>query len=487
MTEGFRLDTTKPTQDFTSHLSIEGNNRIIFSGPFGSGKTSFLKEYFEEKEEYEVFHLFPINYSIASNGDIFELVKFDLLFELLGRDVDLKKADFSKQMTLQMFLLNNQFDVAKTFYESLKPLFEGVSKTGKDVTEIFTPISKLYEKWKTYHTEIQIDEKKGVIDYLESFTKESGSIHEEDIFTQIIRNLLTQIKVKGKKTILIIDDLDRIDPEHIFRLLNIFAAHFDSPSYKCEENKFGFNQIMLVCDLNNIRNIFFNKYGQNVDFTGYIDKFYSKDVFIFDNIKVMEDTIKNVLNSIEYCQPSNHYFKDGHDEILLSVVTELVKSNSVNLRDLQKIWNLKYTFKLKEIICVRNTTMKSQQFYELVIINFLTILLGDIENLKKAIIKTNHSNILSKYHTHNQYECSKILTLFLQETHRFNSSKEVLSTSLDLGNSIFSFTLDADGVYRFFYRISPNPLNKELENTNLNFFDLFLSVIEMAQTKKYLN
>ncbi len=116
MKEDFRLDTTKPTQDFNSHLSIEGNDRIIFSGPFGSGKTSFLKEHFEDKkDEYEVFHLFPVNYSVASNGDIFELIKFDLLFELLGRDVDLGKEDFSKQMTLQMFLLNNQFDVAKHF------------------------------------------------------------------------------------------------------------------------------------------------------------------------------------------------------------------------------------------------------------------------------------------------------------------------------------------------------------------------------------
>ena len=40
-------------------------------------------------------------------------------------------------------------------------------------------------------------------------------------------NLIDQLKKDGKKTVLIIDDLDRIDPEHIFRLLNVFAAHLD--------------------------------------------------------------------------------------------------------------------------------------------------------------------------------------------------------------------------------------------------------------------
>jgi KAP family P-loop domain len=487
MTEGFRLDTTKPTDDFNRHLSIEGNNRIIFSGPFGSGKTTFLKEYFESKEDYEVFHLFPVNYSVSSNGDIFELIKFDLLFELLGKDVDLEKEDFSKQMTLQMFLLNNQLDVATTFYDSIKPLFEGISKIGKDVTEIFNPISKLYEKWKKYHAEIQVDEKKGILAYLESFTKEAGSIHEEDIFTQIIRNLLNQIKEKGKKTILIIDDLDRIDPEHIFRLLNIFAAHFDSPSYRCEENKFGFSQIMLVCDLNNIRNIFFNKYGQNVDFTGYIDKFYSKDVFVFDNLRIVEDTILNVLKSIQYCNISKiHIAGMGkHRGLILKILEELVRSHSLNLRDLEKVWKLKYTFQSKEILCVNLRKMYSLQFYELILIDFLASFFGDVENLKMAVTKTINSNIFSGYNKNNQYECATILTLILQDVHFFETKRDFNATHiLKVPNFSFKLEYDHDSDLCFINADQPRP---EHENINTNFFELFLKVIEMAQTKNYIN
>ena len=109
MAEDFKLDISKPTQDFTTHLSITGNNRIIFSGPFGSGKTYFLNEYFKENTDYEVFHLYPVNYSISQNGDIFELIKFDLLFELLfNPNVEFEKEDFSKWMTFQMFVLNKE-------------------------------------------------------------------------------------------------------------------------------------------------------------------------------------------------------------------------------------------------------------------------------------------------------------------------------------------------------------------------------------------
>ena len=51
------------------------------------------------------------------------------------------------------------------------------------------------------------------------------------------QKFLEEIRNK-KKNVLVIDDLDRIDPEHIFRILNILSVHnnhFDS------ENKFSFD------------------------------------------------------------------------------------------------------------------------------------------------------------------------------------------------------------------------------------------------------
>ena len=59
---------------------------------------------------------------------------------------------------------------------------------------------------------------------------------EYDHVSQFIADKLVEI-VEAKKgevqlqKILIIDDLDRLDPEHIFRLFNVFSAHFDHVNY----------------------------------------------------------------------------------------------------------------------------------------------------------------------------------------------------------------------------------------------------------------
>ena len=60
----FKLDV--PNRKFNEHLLLEGNNRIIFSGAFGTGKTYFLEKFFEKNTEYEAIHLFPVNYSVAT-------------------------------------------------------------------------------------------------------------------------------------------------------------------------------------------------------------------------------------------------------------------------------------------------------------------------------------------------------------------------------------------------------------------------------------
>jgi hypothetical protein len=49
----------------------------------------------------------------------------------------------------------------------------------------------------------------------------------EDTATRFIKNATERIKEKNKeeKLVLVIDDFDRMDLGHIFRLLNIFSAH----------------------------------------------------------------------------------------------------------------------------------------------------------------------------------------------------------------------------------------------------------------------
>ena len=104
----FEIDITKLFSNFEDHLSISNNSRIIFSGKFGVGKTYYLNKFFEfKKNEYEVFHLFPVNYQISYNEDIIQFLKRDILIELLERgEVFNKKNDLDRSF---ISFLKHQF------------------------------------------------------------------------------------------------------------------------------------------------------------------------------------------------------------------------------------------------------------------------------------------------------------------------------------------------------------------------------------------
>lgn len=294
----FIFDIEEPSRAFTKHLNVSFNERIILSAPFGAGKTYFLKEYFKRNnDKYETIHLFPVNYSVASNKDIFELIKYDILFELFGKGVEFEKIDFDELDFLPFYLK----DYKVSALETLTPLLAFIPKVGKTVADFSEQLLSFYKKFEKKFNKIQIDDKEAALHYLESFNKEKGSVYEDDFYSQLIRQLVNQIKIindKGeqeKETVLIIDDLDRIDPEHIFRILNVLSAHMDKVA---GENKFGFDKIILVFDQHNVRNIFKNRYGTDVDFTGYIDKFYSHKIFEFSNSEGLRRRLVELLNSM---------------------------------------------------------------------------------------------------------------------------------------------------------------------------------------------
>lgn len=62
---------------------LKNNNRLFFSAKFGDGKTTFLNKFKRQKgNECKIITLFPINYQIVDNKDIFELIKRDILLQL---------------------------------------------------------------------------------------------------------------------------------------------------------------------------------------------------------------------------------------------------------------------------------------------------------------------------------------------------------------------------------------------------------------------
>ena len=315
---------------FDSFLNTENNNRIFFSGKFGIGKTFFLQNFFEKKSElYDVYHLFPVNYQIYQNEDIFELIKYDILTVLINNNPEIFKENKLRDFVdlrnlLYIWGKNNSLEITKT-------LVEHIPRLGKPLKDVIG----LIEQFNEFTDKVEGGEKMLIEQYIESVKEKS--LEETDQISALIKQKIAEQKGQ-KKSVLILDDLDRVDPDHIFRLLNIFSAYFD----KEHTNKFGFDHIILVGDESNIQSIFHHKYGGGTDFRGYFDKFFSLYVYDFDNKTEVLNNIKNLLyklkNNNEALQPAMS--RSGYVHIFLLEIFRraiaVAEDNKVNLRTIYK-------------------------------------------------------------------------------------------------------------------------------------------------------
>ena len=263
------IDTLEKQIEFKDYL--ENSPRIIFSAKFGDGKTQFLKEVTQNVEfkEYQFFTIYPVNYVVAENADIFEYVKRDILLQL---------ADAGLLNDLDLAALGSSIATL----DNLKHVIDFLLSFVKGGDIIKKLIEKGIEIKKVY------DEKKAVFDkYDDSFKSMKGGLYEEDGYTSIIREALNYLRksvcVEGgnKKSVLIIEDLDRLDPGHLFRILNVVSAHIDSHAYNQFKNKFGFDNIIIVMDYDVTKKIFQHFYGPDASYDGYMSKFLTCQPFFY--------------------------------------------------------------------------------------------------------------------------------------------------------------------------------------------------------------
>ena len=327
------INITKELTRFQEHIEISGNSRILFSGIFGIGKTYFLKEFFKNNNSYECVILRPVNYSIASNKDIIDYIKYDIIFELFGKNIEFEKTDISKYLSAQYYVKDNFIKTASTIAKM-------AGQIGKPIVNILDGLQELNENIENHNQEVQIDQKKETTDFLNKIKEKDGSIYEENNITELISSLVHSLKVSEdedsakKETVLIIDDLDRLDPEHIFRILNVFACHFDLDS--SDENKFGFDKVIVVGDSENIRNIFQAKYGIDTDFNGYIDKFYSSEIYKFDNKSCLYSYLPSYLSKLQ--TERSLYLSNSqlvHSILIYEIFKGLINYDLFNLRTLK--------------------------------------------------------------------------------------------------------------------------------------------------------
>lgn len=268
------MDKIDISQYITNFEQVfENESRMIFSAKFGDGKSYFLKEFmnsFDSKNgDYYFITLHPINYVVEDNKDIIEYIKRDILFQLIK---DERIYDFEEGYDKIFDSVCNKESLLKLadFAASIIPV-EGF-KDGYNAFKDF--VSTIHNKYKDQDVLHVVD------DYLNGFYGKEGSISECDAFTCLIQKSLERIM---GKTVLIVEDFDRMDPAHLFRIMNVLSSQIDNPYYEdCHnENKFGFDKIILVMDYDITRHLFHHFYGINANYDGYMNKFMNSTPFRF--------------------------------------------------------------------------------------------------------------------------------------------------------------------------------------------------------------
>lgn len=307
-----KIDISQYITDFKQ--VFEKESRMIFSAKFGDGKSYFLNEFIEsfdsKKGDYYFITLHPVNYVVEDNKDIIEYIKRDILFQLIKDD---RINDFKDKFDKVFDSVCNKESLLKLadFVASIFPV-KGF-KTGYDaLTDLVTTIHNKFQDQDVLHV---------ANDYLNGFYGKEGCISECDAFTCLIQETLKRMG----KTVLIVEDLDRMDPAHLFRIMNVLSSQIDNPYYDdCpNKNKFGFDKIILVMDYDMTRHLFHHFYGMNANYDGYMNKFMNSTPFCFSITEAAQmqvrERIIQLIGVYELSKITGHNKYNPYDETVVSL------------------------------------------------------------------------------------------------------------------------------------------------------------------------
>lgn len=326
-------------EGFGGFIDLLKNRRIFFSAPFGMGKTYFLKEFFEaNKDKYTVFHLYPVKYQVRNDVEIVELIGADLFSKMMRqkdgvvkellKDENIKRK-FKHAARALTSLLGSLAGVnALGIFDTVKKLggntvlkeYEGAA-AGMNSSFFEDLVREILQKANGDDSKEEGDKNKKNSGQKEGDEEDGGEKKEDE----------EGGGGQEKESVLILDDLDRLEPKHIFKILNSF-----SPLQDEEDNKFGFDKVIFVGDIDNIQKIFHHLYGKDTDFKGYIDKFFSVAPYRYDIRGELRGVIRQIIGTYSH-NGSNikHSLEGGGDiaSVLFFVLVLAMQLRKINLRN----------------------------------------------------------------------------------------------------------------------------------------------------------
>lgn len=270
------------------HDHLKNHERTIFSAKFGDGKSYFLQKFMateEVKKSYVFLTLYPVNYQVEENRDVFELIKYDLLIQLFVHKVMEPDFKMSKRQALEWCIQLN----APTLVEGLLPIFANLcmdETSARMMAALLTAKKSIGKIKRKAHELMEPVRDKQIEQFFKELSK--NPVAGLDVITEIIQKGIADYKKEhpDKELVLIVEDLDRMDPAHLFRILNVFSAHIDynyrfvdNANHPYVGNKFGLDKVVFVMCYDNTKNIFHHFYGMETAFEGYINKFCSSNFF----------------------------------------------------------------------------------------------------------------------------------------------------------------------------------------------------------------
>ena len=286
-------------KEFDKHLN--SHPRTFLSARFGDGKSSFLSAVAQKLKGRIVFlTVYPVNYQVADNKDIFEYIKRDILFQLYGKGMVKDSYQIPDSIASYFYLQSNWEEFAMEFLKELS-VFDASNTlmAAYGAAKFLQSMKKKYDEFKKNCGDIGVK----LDSFITSF--DHKGIYEADPITAILNDIIKDWKKEHlrKKVCLVFEDMDRIDPAHIFRILNVISAHMDygykygiSPkSNSLAGNKFGVDNIVVCLDHSNLKALFHHFYGTKASFEGYINKFSDKGFFRYS---LHEQVKQHYLNEL---------------------------------------------------------------------------------------------------------------------------------------------------------------------------------------------